>query len=69
MPAPMRLPLVDVEVLIELRRRYDATSNTQMRTRYQMILLAYRGHTVQEIARNRAVQSSYGYACAQPLPG
>src|SRR5712691_1936413 len=52
MSAPIRLSQADVEVLSEVRWRYDVTANAEMRTRYQMILLASCGHTAPQIARN-----------------
>ncbi len=51
MSAPIRLPLMDIEVLVELRERYDATTSSEMRTRYQILLLAFRGQTAPQIAR------------------
>src|SRR5947209_8789733 len=51
MSAPIRLSLIDVEVLSEVRWRYGVTANAEMRTRYQILLLAFGGQTAPQIAR------------------
>ncbi len=56
MSAPIRLPLVDVEVLTQLHWRYHATVNAELQARYQIILLAYDGYTAPETRPDRAVQ-------------
>jgi len=43
--APITLPPLDEPTLAELRQHYDDASNTETRTRYQMLLLAQRGQT------------------------
>src|SRR6266568_1245695 len=51
MTAPITLPPLAAEVQAELCRRYEETGNPETRTRYQMVLLAQRGHTAPQIAR------------------
>ena len=51
MSAPITLPPLDTQMLAQLQRRYDETSEAETRTRYQMILLAQRGYTTPQIAR------------------
>lgn len=51
MTAPITLPSLETEVEAELRQRYEETGHPETRTRYQMILLAQRGHTAPQIAR------------------
>ena len=50
MTAPITLPSIDEPTLAELRRRYEETSDAEMRTRYQMLLLSLRGQTSSQIA-------------------
>lgn len=49
---PRRLPLPPAEnaTLADLRRRYDTTADADLRLRYQIVLLAYQGRSVAEIA-------------------
>jgi transposase len=42
---------VDEHILIDLRRRYDETSDAETRTRYQMLLLSAQGQTSTQIAQ------------------
>jgi len=42
---------LDEQSLIDLRRRYDETSDAEMRTRYQMLLLSAKGQTSTQIAQ------------------
>jgi transposase len=51
MPTRLTLPPLDDATLAELRDRYDATDNADLRLRYQMILLAQQGRAVAEIAQ------------------
>lgn len=51
MTVPITLPPLVAEVQAELCRRYEQTGNPETRTRYQMVLLAQRGHTAPQIAR------------------
>ena len=50
MPKRLTIPAVDEGTLTELRARYDATDDADLRLRYQMILLAHQGRSVAEIA-------------------
>ena len=50
MPKRLTIPAVDEGTLTELRARYDATDDADLRLRYQMILLAHHGRSVAEIA-------------------
>jgi transposase len=50
MPKPLRLPPLDEATLADLRQRYDATPDADLRLRYQMVLLAHQGRSVTEIA-------------------
>src|SRR5260370_35459740 len=52
MTAPLTLPSVDELTLAELRRRYEETSDAETRTRYQMLVLSWRGQTSSQIAQN-----------------
>jgi transposase len=49
MPAPLGLTL-DAAARDELRRRYDAARDAEMRTRFQMVLLAGEGRPATEVA-------------------
>ncbi len=49
--APIILPRLDTATLAELRQRYEETPNVEIRTRYQMLLLAQQGYKVPQIAR------------------
>jgi transposase len=51
MTAPITLRPLDEQSLIDLRRRYDETSDAQTRTRYQMLLLSAKGQTSTQIAQ------------------
>ena len=51
MTAPITLRPLDEQSLIDLRRRYDETSDAEMRTRYQMLLLSAKGQTSTQIAQ------------------
>ncbi len=50
MPKRLMLPPLDEGVRADLRARYDATDDADLRLRYQMILLAHQGRSVAEIA-------------------
>jgi transposase len=50
MPNPLTLPPLPEATLTDLRRRYDLTSDADLRLRYQMILLAHQGRSVAHIA-------------------
>ena len=50
MPTRLTLPPLDDGTLSDLRARYDATTDADLRLRYQMILLAHQGRAVAEIA-------------------
>jgi transposase len=50
MPKPLTLPPLAEATLTDLRRRYDLTTDADLRLRYQMILLAHQGHSVAHIA-------------------
>ncbi len=50
MPTRLTIPPLDAAVLTDLRARYDATADADLRLRYQMILLAHQGRSVAEIA-------------------
>ena len=50
MPTRLTLPPLDEDTLSDLRARYDATTDADLRLRYQMILLAHQGRSVAEIA-------------------
>jgi transposase len=50
MPTRLTLPSLDDATLTDLRARYDATDDADLRLRYQMILLSYQGRSVAEIA-------------------
>ena len=51
MTAPITLSPLDKPTLAELCRRYDETTNAEMRTRYQVLLLSLRGQTSSQIAQ------------------
>ncbi len=51
MTAPITLRPLDEQSLIDLRRRYDKTSDAETRTRYQMLLLSAKGQTSTQIAQ------------------
>ena len=51
MTAPITLRPLDEQSLIDLRRRYDETSDAETRTRYQMLLLSAKGQTSTQIAQ------------------
>jgi transposase len=50
MPKPLTLPRLDDTVLAQLRQHYDASTDANLRLRYQMVLLASQGRSVSEIA-------------------
>ena len=50
MPTRLTIPALDDVARTELRARYDATDDADLRLRYQMILLAQQGRSVAEIA-------------------
>ncbi len=50
MPTRLTIPALDDVALTELRARYDATDDADLRLRYQMILLAHQRRSVAEIA-------------------
>ncbi len=50
MPTRLTMPPLDDETLTDLRARYDATDDADLRLRYQMILLSHQGRSVAEIA-------------------
>src|SRR5918997_2529352 len=50
MPTRLTLPALDDGTLTDLRARYDATDDADLRLRYQMILLAHQDRSVSEIA-------------------
>jgi hypothetical protein len=49
MTAPITPRPLDEQSLIDLRRRYDETSDAETRTRYQMLLLEAQGQTSTQI--------------------
>jgi transposase len=51
MSAPIMLPPLDEQTLSDLRHRYDAASDAETRTRYQMLLLSAKGQTSIQIAQ------------------
>jgi transposase len=51
MPTRLTMPPLDDATLAELRARYDAPTDADLRLRYQMILLAQQGRAVAEIAQ------------------
>jgi transposase len=51
MPTRLTIPPLDHATLADLRARYDATTDADLRLRYQMILLAQQGRAVAEIAQ------------------
>ncbi len=50
MPKPLTLPPLSEATLADLRQHYDATTDAELRLRYQMVLLAHQGRAVAEIA-------------------
>ena len=52
MNAPITLPSLDETTLVELRRRYEETTDAETRTHYQMLLLSLRRQTSSQIAQN-----------------
>jgi transposase len=50
MPTRLTLPPLDDATLTNLRTRFDATDDAELRLRYQMILLAHQDRSVAEIA-------------------
>lgn len=50
MPKRLTIPPLDEGTLTELRARYDATDDAELRLRYQMLLLAHQGRSVADIA-------------------
>jgi transposase len=50
-PTPITLPPLDEELQAELHQRYEEATDAEMRTRYQMIVLAQLDQTVPHIAR------------------
>ena len=51
MTTPITLPPMDELTLIELRRRYEESTDAETRTRYQMLLLSLRGQVSSQIAQ------------------
>jgi transposase len=51
MTAPITLRPLDEQSLIDVRRRYDETSDAETRTRYQILLLSAKGQTSTQIAQ------------------
>jgi transposase len=51
MPTRLTIPPLDDRTLADLRARYDATTDADLRLRYQMILLAHQHRAVAEIAQ------------------
>jgi transposase len=51
MPTRLTIPPLDDPTLADLRARYDATTDADLRLRYQMILLAHQQRAVAEIAQ------------------
>jgi transposase len=51
MTAAITLQPLDEQSLIDLRRRYDETSDAETRTRYQMLLLSAKGQASTQIAQ------------------
>src|SRR6266481_9726189 len=51
MTAPITLQPLDEQSLIDLRRRYDETSDAETRTRYQMLLLSAKGQASTQITQ------------------
>jgi transposase len=51
MPTRLTIPPLDDATLVDVRARYNATDDADLRLRYQMILLAQQGRTVAEIAQ------------------
>src|SRR5688500_14558026 len=50
MPTRLTLPPLDDATHTDLRARYDATDDADLRLRYQIILLSHQGRSVAEIA-------------------
>jgi transposase len=50
MPTRLTIPPLDDATLSDLRARYDATDDADLRLRYQMVLLAHQQRAVAEIA-------------------
>jgi hypothetical protein len=50
MPARLTIPPLDDATFAELRTRYDAAADADLRLRYQLVLLAHQGRSVAEIA-------------------
>jgi transposase len=48
--APITLPPLDEQTLTKLRHGYEAASDAETRTRYQMLLFSAKGHTSTQIA-------------------
>src|SRR6266566_928857 len=51
MTAPMTITSLDESTVVELRRRYDETTDAETRTRYQILLLSLRGLASSQIAQ------------------
>ena len=51
MPTRLTILPLDDPTLADLRARYDATTNADLRLRYHMVLLAQQGRSVAEIAQ------------------
>jgi transposase len=47
---PITIPPLTDDHLTDLRQRYNATADANLRLRYQMVLLAHQGRSVAEIA-------------------
>lgn len=50
MPTRLTIPPLDDATLTDLRARYEAATNANLRLRYQMVLLAHQQRAVAEIA-------------------
>src|SRR5262252_7470012 len=50
MAKPLSIPPLTAPQYIELRQLYDTTTDANLQRRYQMVLLAYQGRSVAEIA-------------------
>src|SRR6266699_1090757 len=51
MTAPITITSLDESTVVELRRRYDETTDAETRTRYQILLLSLRGLASSQIAQ------------------
>ena len=51
MTAPITLTALEKPTLVELRRRYEETTDAETRTRYQMLFLSWQGQASGQIAQ------------------